>query len=181
MHRIGIVSLLIITVLLTIAAFFMMGNATQNIQTKNNIAEKPPVQQNTNTPFTANFAIYTNGTKRDFTAPKYHNRSQDAYISAENSEKIIVNKKGTTWQEFFDSLPAPFMITSTCLTTGTGQNFCTSSTKTLAFYVNKTPNPHILLDEIQPNDSLVIIYGDKNAAKEVLGASIATPSSIFDE
>ncbi len=30
--------------------------------------------------FTASFEIYTNGTKRDFSDSKYHNRSEDAFI-----------------------------------------------------------------------------------------------------
>lgn len=181
MNRVIILSLILLILGLTGITFLMIDNARKNIISVANT--KSPVEQedSTNfTPFTASFKIYTNGTKRDFSSPKYHNLSKDVYITSQNPETIHVQKAGITWHDFFQSLPQPFKLTSTCLTTGTGQNFCMTSDNNLVFYLNKTPSPRLLLDEIQPGDTLTIVFGNDTSITEVLGESTSTPSSILD-
>lgn len=87
-----------------------------------------------NTDFTASFEIYTNGTLRNFSAKMYHNLSPDVYIESKNSSLIRVKKKGVTWGDFFDTLPME--LTHECLTTGTGERFCTGSKGELTFQIN---------------------------------------------
>jgi hypothetical protein len=111
-------------------------------------------------PFSARFMIYTNGTKRIFTDSKYHNRSQDVYITLEDPSLIQVKKEGTTWQEFFDTLPAPMKVTKNCLYTGSGQTFCSNETSKLLFFINGNVEPNVLEKEINPNDQLMITFGN---------------------
>ena len=108
-------------------------------------------------PFTANFEIYTNGTLRVFTAAMYHNQSENAYIqSPETPNTVHVTREGITWGEFFDTLP--FSLDEQCLTTGTGQTFCTGADGTLKFYLNGEEEPSALSLPIEPADELVVRF-----------------------
>ena len=107
--------------------------------------------------YKATFSIITNGTTRIFTDPKYHNQSEDLFIEASNPNTVMVKKNGVTWNDFFKTLPME--ITKECLTTGTGQIFCSDETKTLRFFVNDNEDKDALDKEIQNGDSLRVEYG----------------------
>ncbi len=109
---------------------------------------------------TASFVIYTNGTRREFTDPKYHNTSGDLFIDASSPHTIRVREEGRVWSDFFNTLP--MQVTPVCLTTGTGQQFCTDSTQSLKFFINGTEDQNALEREIRPGDKLLISYGPKN-------------------
>lgn len=106
--------------------------------------------------FVARFEIYTNGTKRIFTDTKYHNQSTDVYIERSDPHRIHVKKPGTTWSDFFKTLP--MSLTHDCLVTGTKQTFCSNDTHTLRFWLNGVETPDALDVEIQPNDFLKVEY-----------------------
>lgn len=108
----------------------------------------------------ARFAIYTNGTKRIFTDPKYHNQSEIVFIPTEAPNTIVVKRKGVTWGDFFKTLP--MKVEQECLTTGTGQEFCTDTKQSLKFYVNGESVPNALNRTIEDTDTLIITYGPKN-------------------
>lgn len=94
---------------------------------------------------TANFEIYTNGTKRVFTDARYHHQSEDVYIDSSNTNVVIVNpyaEKQPTWGDFFDTLP--MTLTNDCLITGTGQEFCTNETHQLSFVLDGENTPDAL-------------------------------------
>ena len=109
-------------------------------------------------PYTARFEIVTSGTKRIFTDARYHNQSTDVYITATDPSQIMVNKPDVTWQQFFDTLPAPMKVGASCLHTGTGQEFCTNETQTLRFILNGQDQPDVLTIPIAPNDNLLISF-----------------------
>lgn len=106
--------------------------------------------------FEASFEIYTYGTKRIFTDSKYHNKSADVYLEAEDPSTIHVRAGGVTWADFFATLPME--LTKDCLTTGTGQNFCQSGGGTLGFFINNVHEPDALDAEIKPGDHLLVTY-----------------------
>jgi len=110
----------------------------------------------------AGFSIFTNGTERIFSESKYHNQSPDVYIAPDETNIIKVKKEGVTWQQFFDSLPAPMKVTPDCLYTGTGQSFCNTNTKTLRFFLNGKQETNLLQQTILDGDKVLLIYGDKN-------------------
>ena len=111
----------------------------------------------------ASFAIFTNGTFRIFTAAMYHNLSQDVYIDASNPNIVQVIKGGTTWNDFFSTLP--FTLTSECLTTGTKETFCTGNKGTLQFYINGEKNNNALKQEIKQGDKLLVTFGKESDAQ----------------
>ena len=106
--------------------------------------------------YTASFEIYTYGTKRIFTAAMYHNLSGDVYIESSDPSIVRVKKAGVTWGDFFASLP--MKLTRDFLTTRTGQTFCNSSGGTLGFFINDSPAPDALDQEIKQGDKLLVTY-----------------------
>lgn len=112
------------------------------------------------TDINASFAIFTNNTFRIFTASMYHNLSEDVYIEASNPNIVHVKKTGTTWNDFFSTLPVK--LTSTCLTTGTKETFCTGERGTLQFYINGQRNDSALSQEIREGDKLLVTFGNES-------------------
>lgn len=109
--------------------------------------------------YSAGFAIFTNRTFRVFTAAMYHNLSVDVYIQADNPNIVHVEKMGTTWNDFFKTLP--FKLTKDCLTTGTKETFCNTQDKSLKFYLNGIKTDNLLDREIKPGDKALISYGNE--------------------
>lgn len=105
---------------------------------------------------TAKFRIITNGTTRIFSDKKYHNQSEDVYISSAEPSIVYVKKEGITWRDFFATLP--MKLETDCLTTGTGQVFCTNNNQRLYFYINNVENPNALDETITSNDFLLVEY-----------------------
>lgn len=130
-----------------------------------------PISPPTN--YTARFEIYTNGTRRIFTNPMYHQRSADIYIEAADPHLIQIKKPGTTWNDFFKTLP--FSLEKDCLITGTNQTFCNTDTKKLFFYLNGNEVPDALDKVIAPNDQLRVEYKSVNS-REWFGLAIVTNS-----
>ena len=106
--------------------------------------------------FEASFEIFTNGTKRVFTDPKYHNLSDLVYLESSDPSIVHVRAEGVTWGEFFNSLP--MKLTKDCLTTGTGQTFCESGGGVLGFFINDVHTPEALEKEIKSGEHLLITY-----------------------
>lgn len=127
------------------------------VSTNNSLAQNTPTLA---TEIEAYFAIFTNGTFRIFTSPMYHNLSPDAYIEANNPHTVHVKKAGITWGDFFSTLP--FELRSDCLTTGTGQTFCTGDNGTLKFYINGVQDDDALSAEIKDGDKLLVTFGTES-------------------
>ena len=130
-----------------------------------------PVQESLTTTFPsqavetkASFAIFTNGTFREFTQAMYHNLSKDAYIEASNPNIIKVKKDDVTWNDFF--LTLPLKLTHECLTTGTGQTFCTGNGGILKFYLNGEKKEQVLDRAIKNQDVLLVTFG--NESEEII-------------
>src|SRR3989344_1728519 len=107
--------------------------------------------------WSASFAIFTNGIFRVFTNRMYHNLSGDAYIEALNPNVVRVKKQGTTWADFFESLP--FELTEECLVTGAKETFCPAGGRYLKFYLNGEEDAQALRREIRDQDKLLVSFG----------------------
>ncbi len=145
--------------------FFSSKQAVPNSSSSESGSSQQTIE-NSATPITdiqASFAIFTNGSFRVFTAAMYHNLSQDAYIDASNPNIVQVKKSGTTWNDFFSTLP--FKLTSECLTTGTKETFCTGKSGTLQFYINGEKNINALSQEIKDGDKLLVTFGKESDAQ----------------
>lgn len=110
--------------------------------------------------YKAGFAIFTNGTFRVFTAAMYHNLSNDVYIQADNPNIVHIKNSGTTWNDFFKTLP--FELTKECLTTGTKETFCTNKNATLQFYLDGKQDQNALDKQISAGDQLLVSYGNES-------------------
>lgn len=104
----------------------------------------------------ASFAIFTNGTLREFTDSKYHNQAKDVFIQSDNPNIVRVKKEGITWDDFFKTLP--MKLSKDCLLTGTKQTFCTDDNKTLRFFLNGKEDKNVLDKEIGNGDKLLVTY-----------------------
>ena len=120
-------------------------------------SEKIPVEITKEVNYKANFAIFTNGTLRDFSSSRYHNLSKDVFIQADNPNIVQVKKEGITWDDFFKTLP--MKLSKDCLVTGTKQTFCTDDNKTLRFFLNGKEDKNVLDKEIGNGDKFLVTYG----------------------
>ncbi len=93
---------------------------------------------------------------RSFTNPKYHNQSPDVYISSDDPTKVHVTKAGTTWDDFFKTLP--MKLTKDCLITGDGETLCDGKDGTLKFYLNGVEDKDLLEREIKEGDRALIKF-----------------------
>lgn len=149
---------------LVIIALFLSA-CSKKLPTQTNIENQiiPEPAQTQLVEIKASFAIFTSGTFRTFSAAMYHNQSEDAYLEASNPNVVIVKKTNTTWGDFFNTLP--FTVTSDCLTTGTGQKFCSGSTGELKFYLNGQKVQNLLETEIGNGDKVLISFGNETEAQ----------------
>lgn len=145
---------LIIIILSGSFLYYYKNTKTTNQKTPSSISS--PVSENRKAESSATFKIITNGTTRIFTDSKYHNLSQDVFITPEEPNKIKVTKENITWSDFFKTLP--MSIDEKCLITGTKQTFCTSKNKRLYFYINNSEVPNALDKSIKDNDYLLVEY-----------------------
>lgn len=151
----------IVVIVLTVAALGLLALKPSKV------TETPvfptPIAQSEATDLTASFAIFTNGTSRIFTSSRYHNLSTDVYIESSNPNRVHVKKSGVTWKDFFATLP--MKLSQDCLTTGTGQTFCTQGLNTLKFYINGQFDAGALDRVINPGDRLLVSYGDESESE----------------
>src|SRR5690606_6196244 len=100
---------------------------------------------------------------RIFTDPKYHNLNEEIFIDATMPNEVNVKKTGKTWNDFFATLP--MKLDKECLTTGTGQVFCTNGNQKLKFYLNKKLDPNALDKQINQNDELLVSFGSESESE----------------
>lgn len=143
-----------IAIIILISAFFLF-NKPQTPQA--------PVSAPTPTPevvnITASFTIITGNITRSFKAEKYHNRSADIYITADDPTLVHVTKKGITWDDFFKTLP--MKLTKDCLITGDGETLCDGKEGSLQFFLNDIEDQNLLDKEIKQNDQILIEFTPK--------------------
>lgn len=170
----GVVTVIIVILVTSAAGFYFLNQSTKTPATpeiENQPEDKMVIKdsQTINSIQTigsdnkvdkqASFAIFTNGTFRVFTASMYHNLSQDVFIEGSNPNIVKIKKEGITWNDFFQTLP--FKIAKDCLTTGTGQTFCTGQNGTLKFYLNGRLEQEALDKKIEQGDKLLISFGNE--------------------
>jgi hypothetical protein len=148
------ISIVVFLILITGTFVFSLSRKPSNPQEGATVPLPTPTLQPTD--FTASFEIYTLGTKRIFTDTKYHNLSGEVYISPPDPSIINVKKEDITWADFFATLP--MKLEKDCLTTGTGQTFCTNNTRELKFFINEKEDPDALDKEISMNDNFKVVY-----------------------
>ncbi|MBI2594150.1 hypothetical protein HYW39_00465 [Candidatus Curtissbacteria bacterium] len=154
------ISLTLVVILLFIAGVVLLGGVLQNqkpSQSETGISSSPTsIPQAEEVDLKASFQIITKGIVRSFKNPKYHLRSADVYLLADDSTIVHVKRIGITWDDFFKTLP--MKLTKDCLTTGDGETFCSGSAGTLRFYLNDLENQNLLDVEIKEGDKALIKF-----------------------
>src|SRR3989344_7896627 len=154
---------LAILIIFTIVASFLFLNKPQDTSTTPIPKSVAPPSSRANVDFSAKFLIYTNGLKRDFSAPMYHEQSIDVFIESLKPNYVKIKKASVSWQDFFNNLH--FKLTKKCLTTGTRQTYCDGSGGKLRFYLNGRQDPNLLDKTIFENDEALVTFGNESNAE----------------
>jgi hypothetical protein len=124
----------------------------------------------------ADFAVYMNGTKLDFTKTEYqssvgHEKDEHVHLHDGKGNIIHRHEEGVTLPEFFTSIG--YQLTKDCFTTDTGTQYCTNASSSLALYVNEKKVDDILAYIPQEEDRVLLTYGasDQNLAAELASVS----------
>ena len=147
-------------ILLLVGGVVLLKGVFQNQNPSTSPTSVPPSL--TSTPQTqevdlkASFQINTQGVVRSFKNPKYHLKTAEVYISADDPTVVHVTKIGVTWDDFFKTLP--MKLTKDCLTTGDGETFCSGSGGTLRFYLNDKEDPDLLDRKIENGGKALIKF-----------------------
>lgn len=134
---------------------FLLFNQTPNSSPEAPSSSITPSVQ-TKTDIKASFTIMTNAITRNFTNPKYHNQSEDVFITRDNPSVIFVKKSGITYADFFATLP--MKLNKECLITGDGERLCDKDNGTLRFFLNEKEDKDLLDREIEEGDSALVNF-----------------------
>ena len=150
-----IVSLVVILIII-IGGFLFLQTKTQIASTPSQSISPSPSSVDEKVNITVSFTIITDNITRSFKAEKYHNKSADVFITADNPSIVHVKKAGIRWDDFFKTLP--MKLTKTCLITGDGETLCDGKDGTLKFYLNDVEDKDLLDKEIKQGDSILIKF-----------------------
>lgn len=110
----------------------------------------------------ADFAVYLDGKKFDFTPAKYQSSKEnpldpDAHLHDGNGDVTHKHREGITLGYFFKTIGMKF--DNQCFATDDGRQYCNSADKKLTMYVNGKENPALGSYEFTDLDRILITYG----------------------
>lgn len=131
----------------------------------------------------ADFAVYLNGEKFDFTKAKYQSSDTnpldpDAHLHDGNGDVTHKHRKGITLGYFFDTLGMKF--DNQCFTTDDGTQYCNTADKKLTMYVNGKENTQFGNYEFTDLDRILITYGDMTGVADQI-TSISDDACLYSE
>lgn len=131
----------------------------------------------------ADFAVYLDGQRFDFTKAKYQDSktnplNSDAHLHDGNGEVTHKHRKGITLAYFFNTLGMKF--DSQCFVTDDGKQYCNSGGKTLKMFVNGKENSMFGEYEFTDLDRILITYGDETGIASQL-TSISDNACLYSE
>lgn len=108
------------------------------------------------------FAIILDGQQIDFSQSKYQvGSTRNQYIHVEGGDGTTLHRHSTNVPvgEFLKSVKMD--INDNCFVRDDGQQFCNDAAKQLQYFVNHTKIASIMNYVLQPNDRILVIYGDE--------------------
>ena len=131
----------------------------------------------------ADFAVYLNGEKFDFTPAKYQSSDTnpldpDAHLHDGNGDVTHKHRKGITLGYFFDTIGIKF--DSQCFVTDNGKQYCNTADKKLSLYVNGKENTAFGNYEFTDLDRILITYGDQTGVADQI-TSITDDACLYSE
>jgi hypothetical protein len=109
----------------------------------------------------AAFAIKINGKQIDFSQPKYQVQSRLIHVEGGDGTTLHRHATGVPFGEFLKSVK--MNINNGCLTSDDGKQYCNNAENKLRFFVNRNETDSINNYVINPNDRILVIYGNENA------------------
>ena len=131
----------------------------------------------------ADFALYLEGQKFDFTKAKYQSSETnpldpEAHLHDGNGEVTHKHRKGVTLGYFFNTIGMKF--NSECLITDDGKEYCNTANKKLSMYVNGKENTAFGNYEFTDLDKILITYGDMTGVADQI-TSISDDACLYSE
>lgn len=131
----------------------------------------------------ADFAVYLNGEKFDFTDAKYQSSETnkldpDAHLHDGNGDITHKHRKGITLGYFFDTIGMKF--DNQCFVTDDGKQYCNTTDKKLKMFVNGKENTVFGDYEFTDLDRILITYGDEAGLAGQI-ASITDLACMYSE
>lgn len=131
----------------------------------------------------ADFAVYLEGKKFDFTSAKYQSSDTNpldpnAHLHDGNGDVAHKHRKGITLGYFFSTLGMKF--DSQCFATDSGKQYCNTDGKTLKMYVNGKPNTQFGNYEFTDLDKILITYGNETGVADQL-TSVSDDACLYSE
>lgn len=131
----------------------------------------------------ADFAVYLNGEKFDFTKAKYQSSDTnpldpDAHLHDGNGDVTHKHRKGITLGYFFDTLNMKF--DNQCFATDDDKQYCSTADKKLRMFVNGKENTAFGNYEFTDLDRILITYGDETGVADQI-TSISDDACLYSE
>ena len=109
----------------------------------------------------AAFAIKINGKQIDFSQPKYQVQSRLIHVEGGDGTTLHRHATGVPFAEFIKSVN--MNIENGCFTLDDGNQYCNNEVNKLRFFINGNETESINNYVINPNDRILVIYGNENA------------------
>jgi dipeptidyl aminopeptidase/acylaminoacyl peptidase len=109
----------------------------------------------------AAFAIKINGKQIDFSQPKYQLQSRLIHVEGGDGTTLHRHATGVPFAEFIKSVN--MNIENGCFTLDDGKQYCNNDVNKLRFFINGNETESINNYVINPNDRILVIYGNENA------------------
>jgi hypothetical protein len=109
----------------------------------------------------AAFAIKINGKQIDFSQSKYQVQSRLIHVEGGDGTTLHRHATGVPFAEFLKSVN--MNIENGCFTLDDGKQYCNNEDNKLRFFINGNKTESINNYVINPNDRILVIYGNENA------------------
>ena len=109
----------------------------------------------------AAFAIKINGKQIDFSQPKYQVQSRLIHVEGGDGTTLHRHATGVPFGEFIKSVN--MNIEDGCFTLDDGNQYCNNEVNKLRTFINGNETESINNYVINPNDRLLVLYGNENA------------------
>ena len=109
----------------------------------------------------ATFAIKIDGKQIDFSQPKYQVQSRLIHVEGGDGTTLHRHATGVPFAEFIKSVN--MNIENGCFTLDDGKQYCNNENNKLRFFINGNETESINNYVINPNDRLLVLYGNENA------------------
>ena len=145
----------IVAAIIAIAVISAVMYSTQQAGNNNNYGPVGSAHEH------AAFAIKINGKQIDFSQPKYQVQSRLIHVEGGDGTTLHRHATGVPFAEFIKSVN--MNIENGCFTLDDGKQYCNNDVNKLRFFINGNETESINNYVINPNDRILVIYGNENA------------------